>query len=497
MSVMHRQTAADRSRSKASPQPEGQMPPEAWPDRACLARFAIRHAASRRDTASDTWPCQNWPRLFRMAIPLARTRRPLLYGALLSLVVTIAGPLAPSGVARTAAPAVQAPPAAVIDDGARSIYGLSGTFSAPCLTTLCDGAIGVTKAARMGSAYLRTSVNLSCVDGVGPGPQLTRGNHATLQDILRAAAAARVIPILNFVPRADCPTAPVLTPDQWAAQLSRFVRAMHTRGWYPASRWIYFEIGNEPNLDPERYSFLYGSKILGHFGYADVFRAAAQGVQSAMGHSTKYRVLTAGMITPTALVTCTTALPYPSLRPNYTNLDMAADAIAAAARGPHAVPLSHLGVSVHPYKYNTPEVKLFWRNYYYWGTKYSGACFNLNNLIDTWTQRFPDLPIFFTESNWSDQPQAARHCTNLTACEGTYMIDLFTWLHHHGYDNPRASHLRVTFFRGADADLSLGLFGYHGSDKPFWTGYCPLAPAAAGWKALVTTFTTLTTTPCY
>jgi hypothetical protein len=377
--------------------------------------------------------------------------------------------------------------AAPFDDGARSIYGLSGTFAAPCAETLCQGVISIAKVASLGSSYLRLSVNLNCPGAVPQAPQPTRGNAGTLGDILRATAAAAVIPVVDVVPRDDCPDGLPLTPDDWRAQLDYFAKALHARHWYPPSRWIYFEIGNEPNLTPERYGA----------SYAADFRAAAQGLQAALGPAAPYRVLTAGMLQPTALPTCMIGRPYPDTRPTYTNLDMAAEAISRAEASPGAVPSRHLGVSVHPYKYNTPEVASYWRNYYYWGNGYAGSCYDLRNLLQTWTAAFPDLPIFLSESNWSDQPTAARHCTNYVACEGTYLVDLFTWLHHHGYDDPRTSPLRVLYFRGADADLSLGLYGYRGNDKPFWTGYCPLDTAAAGWKALGGVFAALIGSPCY
>lgn len=406
--------------------------------------------------------------------------------AILVSVLATAGAADRSGAA-VSSTATRHSMAAPFDDGAPSIYGISGTFAAPCRSTLCQGAIAVARVARTGSAYLRVSVNLNCPGSVPQAPEPIRGNDATIGDLLGQAALYNLIPIVNLVPRGNCPDGIPLAPADWHDQLRYFVTVMHASSWYPVSRWIYFEIGNEPNLTPLRYGP----------SYPDDFRAAAQGVQAAMGSATKYRVLTAGMLQPTALVTCTTGLPYGSTRHSYTNLDMATGAINAAEAGPDPVPAAHLGVSVHPYKYTTPEVAAYWRNYYYWGNGYIGACFDLKNMIQTWTTAFPDLPLFFTESNWSDQPAAAIHCTNYVSCEGSYVVDLFTWLHDKGYDDPRTSHLRVTFFRGADADLSLGLFGARGNDKPFWTGYCPLDSAAAGWKSLVSVFTSLISSPCY
>jgi hypothetical protein len=345
----------------------------------------------------------------------------------------------------------------------------------------------VSKIARTGSAYLRISADLGCSGSVPQAPEPIRGNDGTISSILSAAATYNLIPIVNLVPRGTCTDGIPLTPDDWREQLKYFVALIRDNAWYPFSKWIYFEIGNEPNLTPIRYGASYPAD----------FRAAAQGIQAAMGRATKYRVLTAGMLQPTALVTCTYGMPYAGSRPNYTNLDMATEAITSAEAAPDPVSPLHLGVSVHPYKYNTPEVTTFWRNYYYWGNGYAGACFNLNNMIQTWTSRFPGLPIFFTETNWSDQPTAAKRCINYNSCEGSYLVDLLTWLHDKGYDNPRSSPLRVTYFRGADADLSLGLYGDRGNDKPFWTGYCPLAPAANGWKSLASVFGALLNGPCY
>lgn len=49
----------------------------------------------------------------------------------------------------------------------------------------------------------------------------------------------------------------------------------------------------------------------------------------------------------------------------------------------------------------------------------------------TWTSWFPGLPVVFTEDDWSTQPNGETHCGNVNGCEGTYLVDLFTWLNDH------------------------------------------------------------------
>jgi hypothetical protein len=164
-----------------------------------------------------------------------------------------------------------------------------------------------------------------------------------------------LIPIVDFVPNSACTT----DTAQWYNQVKDFVETMNSKA-YGAYRPIYFEVGNEENGTDNSYS-QYG----GAAAYETIFANAAQGIKDGMaaaGNSTgnNYRVLTGGMIRPTA-VTDPSACPG-----SYANVSVAAAALSLAQSGTYNVPLSHLGFAVHPYKYTTSNTS-YWRNYVYWG----------------------------------------------------------------------------------------------------------------------------------
>jgi hypothetical protein len=414
--------------------------------------------------------------------------------------------------ARSGTPYVAA--ASTYNDGARSIFGLSGAFG-DCAGVKCGfaGPISMRQAALLGSSYVRISAILNCPFAPST-PFRTVGSDAPLATLLAQAATVGLIPILNVVTPDACGVNVPLTPEQWRAQLFTFVIDMHEHNWYPRDKWIYFEIGNEVNLDPAPYCIdlsLTGCRNGGwERGYAQVFGNAAAGIAAAMTAqgSDKFRVVTAGMVHPTASSDCTD-----SFDPGHPNIDAAATAIHTAEGAPFNVPSRHLGVGIHPYRYNTDE-RSFWLNYYHEGNGYAGSCYDLQKMITLWSSTFDGLPLIVSESNWSDSPTTNPRCVALTSCEGTYLVDLFTWLYDHpvkgrgSYADPATSQLRVAFFRGIDsANNPLGLYGLSSGggtihDKPFWIGSCSQNSVVSGWKSMATAFEslaswTLNSSACY
>jgi len=107
---------------------------------------------------------------------------------------------------------------------------------------------------------------------------------------------------------------------------------------------------------------------------------------------------------------------------------------------------------------------------------YAGTCGDLGNMLSFWTSWFPGLPVVFTEDDWSTQPNSERSRGNVNGCEGTYLVDLFTWLYDHNCagsqcDNT-SSPVRVMWMRGADADLPLGIYTPNGGEKSIGLRVC-------------------------
>lgn len=295
-------------------------------------------------------------------------------------------------------------------------------------------------------------------------------------------------------------------------------------------KYTYFEIGNEQNVhDPEYYGQLYpdGNNRMTN-NYPPLFAAAAQGLNVALQGKVKgYRIMPSGPIEPTAatVAQCTDSKTTPAYLPGIYNYRIAAQALAQA-NGPHGsgVSYDHLGVAVHPYNYSTPNPDNsgrfgYWRNFYseygdaYNGTiyhnRYPGVCRDLGRMLQLWTApyRGPDgtthrLPLVFTEDNWSDHPEVTpsrpqpngthklngtQACSNVDGCEGTYLVDLFTWLDdhrqlYHTDLDAASSPLRVAWYHGADKNEpavfahigqgGLGLYKGEGVQKPFHITFC-------------------------
>jgi hypothetical protein len=160
------------------------------------------------------------------------------------------------------------------------------------------------------------------------------------------------------------------------------------------------------------------------------------------------------------------------------NSPLAGNAITTAEGAGYRVDSKYLGVAVHPHKYNINEYDGgtgYWRNYFGAGNTYNtNGCFDLGTMINLWSSAiFAGLPLAFTEDNWVDRAcvqgtNCGSTCTqDTTTCEGTYLVDLFTWLSDHGYTNP-ASPLRVMWFTSFDftADDGFHPLGLYGGAPP-------------------------------
>jgi hypothetical protein len=100
----------------------------------------------------------------------------------------------------------------------------------------------------------------------------------------------------------------------------------------------------------------------------------------------------------------------------------------------------------------------------------------------------------------SGQQPFITSCTNQSACEGTYLVDLFTWLaDHNSYANSSSSAVRLAWFTGVDfPGKPLGLYSTYGADKNFNTAYCPNSSNVAGTHSVANAFFWLDwNTACY
>jgi len=399
-----------------------------------------------------------------------------------------------------------------LDAGAGSIYGVAGDFlpdyyatsGTPypnCGSSACGGVTDETSVAfgqnlgGIGGSYVRIGASLQCTGGaVSPGYWDTSSANPTIQgtikDLIYTAGREGLIPVINFLPPGvSCPS---LSIRQWGYEAQNFVDYMHA--YYPTNATLYFEVGNEENF--HRNLYFYGL-------YNYVFGNVAQGLQSKLdGYQfSSYHILTSGMLEPTASNSCTDDA-------GNNNIGIAASAIGEAETG-YGVSSAHLGVAVHPYHYNTSESG-YWQNYY---TQYGGAnghngpagpCSDLEAMYFLWLGQFPGMPLVFSEINWTDHPADhlpgctrtnCNNCSDAAGCEGSYLVDLFTWLQDHGASAPN-SLVRVLVYRGADKDVPLGIFGPSGQDKFVTVPNC-LYNAVNGRHTLANDYYYLRTGACY
>ncbi len=163
----------------------------------------------------------------------------------------------------------------------------------------------------------------------------------------------RLIPIVDFTapPTSQC----TLSSRDWHDELQNFVVKMQfyhdpqdrpIPSTYPA---LYVEVGNEPNLNASQYP-----------NYPNIFAAGAAGLYANLNPTKAnitfpfYRILTGGMIGPTADRACS----------NVSNVQMAEGAIDAAKSEANPYGMVNpvdLGVAVHPYGYRGTQNDV-WRN---------------------------------------------------------------------------------------------------------------------------------------
>jgi len=404
----------------------------------------------------------------------------------------------------------------VYNPGARNIYGLSSGGTDPAFNTTCvsypacaGGTMGTAMVRYLGAGFVRFGFNLRCSDA-GRGQRYRAGQdgkwdslYRLLQDLYGSTNHKyRVIPIIQF---GNNPTCPAGHAD-WGPQLTDFIHYLHAvnKGayWRAGSQgqfripsplpMTYFEIGNEVDNTTENKPPLYDN-------YPLQYATAARALVNGLNNRDDFRVLTAGMESPTSYYDPTVC----QLPASYQqNVRIAVDALTKATA--YGVPANRMAVGVHPYSYNTNDPR-YWRNF---GRIYHqnyilprGVCLDLGLMIHIWSgdsqyasePRFPantrdQLPIVFSEINWrSSLNDHDLNCPLYTTytrdahryawiqqyqtlngpsvravleprsrevgCEGSYLIDLFTWMHdrYRSYvENPQTSRLVVGWFEGSD-----------------------------------------------
>lgn len=501
------------SATSASAQPTSWQPAN-WNSAPPLVAGSLGIGQSGSDGHWQRWDVTGWVRRWvqdgrsNAGLTLAGANRPTLF----------ASPLAAGSGTPATAPYLDiiygARPAlepAFYDPGANTVFGISGTFG-NCTTTgtICsnqtDNALALDQEQRLGGKYARFTVVLSCSSS-SPGSSYWNSNTSdpfnvgSSYQLLSKAYADQIIPIVTFAPNNEdkkndgiCNNGMVQDNTTWFLEIANFIDNMPKP---PVGRAIYFEIGNEENANASFYV---------HPDYPTIFNGGATALcyhlnllltgQSRCATIANYtiRILTGGMLQPTSdRASC----QYPT---GNTNIVEAENAIAKA-ENTGLVPVAMLGVGVHPYKYNTPANQGYWKNYYgpssggagrYGNNTYAGICGDLASMLSLWTSD-ASLPavVVFTEDNWSPDPTHEGNCpvgpngdlTPIIGCEGTYLVDLITWLgDHRPFTDPLSSPIRVAWFRGADGSppLYLGLYTYTGGQKDFITDVCPADSSVAG-----------------
>ncbi len=405
-----------------------------------------------------------------------------------------------------------------LDTNAATIYGVAGDFAADYYASgspyggcafVCGGVLDEKAVANaqnlgggLGGSYVRLGVSLKCWQSQGAidsswwstsGPNSANPyNIGQPADLIYTAGTEGLIPVVNILPPQS--TCYGMSPLQWKAEVVNFVNYMQTA--YPHNATIYFEVGNEENYNANLYNLN---------NYQFVFGAVAQGLQSQLDSYgfTSYHILTGGMLNPTAYFNSTGSCTAPNGDVNATD---ASNAIMKAENS-YNVSSAHLGVAVHPYHYDTNE-SYYWRNYYYQygygpsggNNSYAGTCGDLGGMVSLWQGLFPGMPLVFTEINWTTSFPSGN-CSDFTGCEGTYLVDLFTWLADH--QNFSNTSIRVLVYRGADKSVApnttkqdLGLYQRDGSDKTVVIGACNNG-AVLGSHSIASNYYNLRSGACY
>lgn len=230
-------------------------------------------------------------------------------------------------------------------------------------------------------------------------------NDKLTPDVVLGAAA----------PSSSCPTG--LTDNQWYDDTTYFVQHMSDTNSplrsYPSLPPTYFEVGNEPNLPIKE-----TPKYNGFQNYAERFYYATTGLYRALNTTYSgqkkagayYRILTGGVKSPDGEKGCKSG----------TIGEIALAIQKARANGPHgSVPTTNLGVAVHPYGFTTSSFK----NYFAAHGNKSNICGNLGAMNRAWLDRFPNLPLVYTEINYS--PGGSTN----PLLQGSYLTDVMTYLY--------------------------------------------------------------------
>ncbi len=384
------------------------------------------------------------------------------------------------------------------NEGASSIYGVSGAFTADpscqgqnpagaCIPNY-GGTMDVSTIAQapddgsnggVGGSYMRFSVRLSCANAA-PGRNWWNGgdaNHVKAYDLLKAAYAAHLIPIVLLEADNNCNgTGRFQTnPGVWQQEAGNFIDQMPvTNGWPRHLPMTYFEIANEVNFAPAQFASRYKT----------IFAQASVGLKKALkrrdgrvaaADASKFRATTSGMLYPQTTGYTGACLAKDKNSSGAFNLHYAVDAVGLAESSAYGLGSGNLAVAVHPYTYATQAGQGYWRNYYaphngqqnHWPEQ----CRDLKGMINLWrgTSTLSQLPLVFTEDNWSAAAGGvSKDCSDTTYCEGAYLVDLFTWLDQNHYNDPSTSPLRIAWYRGSDpqgATIPIGLYDRIGQEK--------------------------------
>jgi len=455
-------------------------------------------------------------------------------------------------------------------DGAKSIYGISGSFDAdsaarettrclnnaklchnpytaknplichtvcqPCDEMICPpGKLTLSAVQGLGASLVRFGVQLAC-------PPFTKntyywhlpeanpdGNYPDVATIVNQALFRdQLVPVIDFLYPKQCGRAPLQAADA-AAEMQDFVHTV--LGQSSSDRAVYFELGNEINYN--RANYLQSADVptncsprrcLAVFGgsqfnavYAQTFAREAQALQAAMSNEAhyKYWILTGSILNPETSSdpsTCGPRARLDNLGGTFDNYSVAQDALTAALK--MGVAPEHLGIAVHPYHYNTSDTST-WHDYYgpvgiafngdqvkvvtgYGSDEakrrlapdlgpqpfnventYAGTCGDLGGMLTLWTEPIHygrnqyQLPLVFTEDNWTTNSTAAGGAANTPSVvqaylDGAYLVDFMSWMNV-WTRNHRDKPVRVLWYRGSDSGeqkvYNLGLYSPGGGEK--------------------------------
>lgn len=339
--------------------------------------------------------------------------------------------------------------------------------------------------------YARFSISLNCgnqspgeswwgVSNSGANPNLVGSSF----DVLQRAYNNGITPIVNpSIDAGNCPNDP-----GFYFAYNEFLDYGNTLLNHFSSfpRLTYFEVQNEPNVqntnsmpptgtpmwvynqnDPNVYDYYFTNAAIGLYNSLTV-----HGISN-------WVALTGGVDRPTAqLDGCSTGTSI---------LAQMEDAVGTAEY--YGVPSQYLGAAVHPYSYAGGGNYYFpyWYNFdTYWGVSqyrnFDNMCFSFEDMVNTWTNAFPNMPVIITEINWaSDANYNGKDPyiqPNLTNFQAAYLADVFTWMGDHGFaasDSPlRLTWFTIKDFPDAQGVAALGLYDQNGNDtKAAALPYCP------------------------